>query len=253
MYRVRSAGSTSKRYNSLMKLGVNIDHVATLRQVRGASEPAPVLAGGICQAAGADSIVIHLREDRRHIQDQDLFLLKKIIKIKLNLEMSIAKEIVDIACLTRPDQVTLVPEKRQEVTTEGGLDVVSQLHRVKQACDRLKKAGIAVSLFIDPERKQIVAAKKIGVKIIELHTGRYADAKTAKAQNKYYKELAAATHFAKAKGMTVNAGHGLNYNNVSRIAKIKGIEELNIGYAIVCRAVIVGLERAVKEMQALIK
>lgn len=236
-----------------MKLGVNIDHVATVRQVRGANEPEPVLAGVICQASGADSIVIHLREDRRHIKDQDLFLLKKIIKVKLNLEMSIAEDIVDIACLARPDQATLVPEKRQEITTEGGLDVVSHLQRVKRACGRLKKAGIQVSLFIDPERKQIAASKKIGIEIIELHTGRYADAKTAKAQNKYFKELVAATRFAKSLGMTVNAGHGLDYNNVSRIAKIKGIEELNIGYAIVCRAVIVGLERAVKQMLTLIR
>jgi pyridoxine 5-phosphate synthase len=236
-----------------MKLGVNIDHVATLRQVRCTSVPEPVLAGGICQAAGADSIVIHLREDRRHIKEQDLFLLKKIIKVKLNLEMSVAEDIVDIACQAKPIQATLVPEKRQEITTEGGLDVISQMQRVRRVCDRLKKAGIQVSLFIDPEKNQIAAAKKIGVDLIELHTGRYAEAKNVRAQDKYYKELITATRFAKAKGMTVNAGHGLNYKNVSRIAKIKGIEELNIGYAIVCRAVLVGLERAVKEMIALIK
>jgi len=236
-----------------MKLGVNIDHVATLRQIRCASEPEPVLAGGICQAAGADSIVIHLREDRRHIKEQDLFLLKRIIKVKLNLEMSVAEDIVDIACKTFPDQATLVPEKRQEITTEGGLDVISYLYRVRRVCERLKKAGIQVSLFIDPEKNQISAAKRIGIKMIELHTGRYADAQTVHAREKYYKQLLAATRFAKSNGMTVNAGHGLNYKNVSRIAKIKGIEELNIGYAIICRAVIVGLQRAVKEMIALIR
>jgi pyridoxine 5-phosphate synthase len=236
-----------------MKLGVNIDHVATLRQLRRASEPEPVLAGGICQAAGADSIVIHLREDRRHIKEQDLFLLKKIIKVKLNLEMSVAEDIVDIACQARPDQATLVPEKRQEITTEGGLDVISHLRKVKQACQRLKKARIRVSLFIDPEKNQISAAKKIGIDLIELHTGRYADAKTAQARDKYFKQVLEAARFAKSQGMTVNAGHGLDYENVSRIAKIKELKELNIGYAIVCRAVLVGLERAVGEMIALIR
>lgn len=236
-----------------MKLGVNIDHVATLRQVRQAHEPEPVLAGQICEAAGADSIVIHLREDRRHIREQDLLLLKKIIKVKLNLEMSVAEDIVDIACKTKPDQATLVPEKRQEITTEGGLDVVGHLRRVKETCARLKKAGIRVSLFIDPEINQITAADKIGVDLIELHTGRYADAKTASARDRYFRQLAEACRFAKSKGMTVNAGHGLDYENVSRISKIKNIEELNIGYAIICRAVLVGLERAVKEMIALIK
>jgi pyridoxine 5-phosphate synthase len=236
-----------------MKLGVNIDHVATLRQLRRASEPEPVLAGGICQAAGADSIVIHLREDRRHIKEQDLFLLKKIIKVKLNLEMSVAEDIVDIACQARPDQATLVPEKRQEITTEGGLDVISHLRKVKQACQRLKKARIRVSLFIDPEKNQISAAKKIGIDLIELHTGRYADAKTAQARDKYFKQVLEAARFAKSQGMTVNAGHGLDYENVSRIAKIKELKELNIGYEIVCRAVLVGLERAVGEMIALIR
>jgi len=236
-----------------MKLGVNIDHVATLRQLRRANFPEPVLAGEICQAAGADSIVVHLREDRRHINERDVFLLKKTVRVKLNLEMSVAEEIVDIACQALPDQATLVPEKRQEITTEGGLDVITHLHRVKKVCERLKKAGIQVSLFIDPEKKQIAAAKKIGVQMIELHTGRYADAKNAQMREKYFRQLATANRFAQSLNITVNAGHGLDYNNVSRITKIKGIEELNIGYAIVCRAVLVGLERAVGEMIALIK
>lgn len=236
-----------------MKLGVNIDHVATLRQLRGSSEPEPVLAGQICQTAGADSIVIHLREDRRHIKEQDLFLLKRIIKIRLNLEMSVAEDIVDIACQAKPNQVTLVPEKRQEITTEGGLDVISNFDRIQRVYIRLKKAGIQVSLFINPEKNQIVATKKIGVRMIELHTGRYADAQTSQARERYYKQLLTATRFAKNQGMTINAGHGLNYKNVNRISEIEGIEELNIGYAIICRAVFVGLERAVKEMLTLIK
>ncbi len=235
-----------------MRLGVNIDHVATLREVRKASEPEPVFAALICEAAGADSIVAHLREDRRHIKERDLYILKKVIKTKLNLEMSVASEIVDIACQLKPDQATLVPEKRQELTTEGGLDVVSNFKKVKQVSGKLEKHAIAVSLFIDPDKSQIDAAKKAGGQIIELHTGRYADARNEKEEDKYFKELQAATHYAKTKGLIVNAGHGLNYYNVSRVAKIKDIAELNIGYSIVCRAVLVGLERAVKEMRMLI-
>jgi len=234
------------------KLGVNIDHVATLREVRQGIEPEPVFAALICQQAGADSIVVHLREDRRHIKDRDLYILKEVIKTKLNLEMSVAKGIVDIASKVRPDQVTLVPEKRQEITTEGGLDVLSHFKKIKQVLSRLEKQGITVSLFIDPDKRQINAAKKVGVGMIELHTGRYADAKNKKEQEKYFKELEMAAAYAKDKGLIVNAGHGLNYYNVSKVAKIKDIEELNIGYSIVCRAVIVGLERAVREMKALI-
>lgn len=235
-----------------MKLGVNIDHVATLREVRRGLEPEPVFAALAVQSAGADSIVIHLREDRRHIKDRDLYLLKEVVKIKLNLEMSVAPQIVDIACKARPEQATFVPEKRQEITTEGGLDVVRNFKKIAQAKSKLEKNNISVSLFIDPEKKQIDAAKKLKVKMIELHTGRYAEAKTQEGQEKYFKEIAVATRYAKSRGLEVFAGHGLNYYNVSRIAKIKGIEELNIGYAIVCRAVITGIERAVREMKALI-
>ncbi len=235
-----------------MQLGVNIDHVATVREVRHGLEPEPVFAAVICQAAGADSIVVHLREDRRHIKDKDLVILKEIVRKKLNLEMSTACDIVDIACRVRPDQATLVPEKRQEITTEGGLDVVKNFRKVKETIRKLQKQGIEVSLFIDPDKKQIDAAKKVGVKMIELHTGRYADAKNDKEENKYFKELEAAVKYAGSKGLVVNAGHGLNYYNVGRVAKIKGIEELNIGYSIVCRAVSVGLERAVREMKMLI-
>jgi len=235
-----------------VKLGVNIDHVATLREVRRGIEPEPVFAALACQAAGAEAIVIHLREDRRHIKERDLYILKEAVKIKLNLEMSVAEEIVKIACSARPDQATLVPEKRQELTTEGGLDVVSHFKKIKSACQKLKNSGIATSLFIDPDKKQIDAAKKIGVTMIELHTGRYADAAGGKERLKYLKEIKTAAAYAKRRGLDVCAGHGLNYYNVSDIAKIAEIEELNIGYSIVCRAVLAGLELAVRQMKALI-
>jgi pyridoxine 5-phosphate synthase len=235
-----------------MKLGINIDHIATLRQARQGREPEPALAGLICQQAGSDSIVVHLREDRRHIQDADLYLLKKILKVRLNLEMSMAEEIVRIACRLKPEQATLVPEKRQELTTEGGLDVAANLARVKEVTARLKKAGIAVSLFIDPEKKQIDAALKAGVKIIELHTGRFAEARNIKEEDSRFLELKRAVRYAREKRLVVNAGHGLNYHNVSRIASIKGIEELNIGYAVICHAALAGLRHSVQEMRALI-
>lgn len=234
------------------KLGVNIDHVATVREVRAGIEPEPVFAALICEANGADSIVVHLREDRRHIKERDLFILKEVVKTKLNLEMSQAREIVEIACKVRPEQVTLVPEKRQELTTEGGLDVAGNFKKIKEAREKLEKNGVVVSLFIDPDKRQIEATKKLGLGMIELHTGRYAEARNEREQERYFKELENAVSLALAKGLVVNAGHGLNYYNVSRVAKIKGIEELNIGYSIVCRAVLVGLERAVKEMKMLI-
>ena len=235
-----------------MLLGVNIDHIATLREVRRGIEPEPVMAALVCEASGADSIVVHLREDRRHIKEKDLRILKKVVRTKLNLEMSIAPDIVRIACEVKPDQATLVPERRQELTTEGGLDVVTNFGKIKEAVKKLKQSGIPVSLFIDPDKKQIAAAAKIGIKMIELHTGRYAQAQNTSAENKYFKELVEATRFAKRKGLAVFAGHGLNYYNVSRVARIKGIAELNIGYSIVCRAAITGLAVAVKQMKALI-
>ncbi len=237
----------------MLNLGVNIDHIATLREVRHGIEPEPAYAASIAQTAGADSIVVHLREDRRHIKERDLLLLKEIVKVKLNLEMSIAEGIVAIACKVKPDQATLVPEKRQELTTEGGLDAVSNFKKIKQAIGKLIKSGIDVSLFIDPDKKQIDAAERLGVKMIELHTGRYADAKNKKERDNYFEELEMAVNYAKNKGMHVFAGHGLNYYNVSRVAKIKDIEELNIGYSIVCRAVTVGLGQAILQMKALIK
>ncbi|MFH0762598.1 MAG: pyridoxine 5'-phosphate synthase [Candidatus Omnitrophota bacterium] len=233
------------------KLGVNIDHVATLREARRGTEPEPVLAALACEAAGADSIVVHLREDRRHIKDRDLFLLKKTVKTRLNLEMSSAAEIVGIACKVSPDQSTLVPEKRRELTTEGGLGVTANFKKVREAVRKLQGRGISVNLFIDPDKKQIEAAKKTGAQMIELHTGRYADAKDKKEQDKYFKEITAAVGYARQIGLVVNAGHGLNYNNTKRVAEISGIEELNIGYSIICRAVMTGLAQAVREMKAL--
>ncbi|MBI5144995.1 MAG: pyridoxine 5'-phosphate synthase, partial [Candidatus Omnitrophica bacterium] len=179
------------------RLGVNIDHIATLRQVRKGIEPEPVFAAFICEAEGAQGIVVHLREDRRHIQDRDLYLLKEVVKVKLNLEMSVAPAIVEIACKVKPDQATLVPEKRQEITTEGGLDVVSNFKRVEEVVDKLQNNGIDVSLFIDPDKKQIDAAKKTGVKIIELHTGRYSEAKNNQQQEKYFRELESAVNYAR--------------------------------------------------------
>lgn len=235
------------------KLGVNIDHVASVRQLRGAQEPQPVIAALLCLDSGADSIVVHLREDRRHINDNDLKIIRKVIRKRLNLEMSVNKEIVDIACKIRPDQATLVPEKRREVTTEGGLDVANNLSKVKNAVIKLGRSGIEVSLFIDPSFRQIDASVKSGVRMIELHTGRYADAKNRKEEDKYFRELERAVKYACAKGLVVNAGHGLDYYNAGRVARIKGIAELNIGYAIVCRAVLTGLAQAVREMKDLIK
>ena len=234
------------------KLGVNIDHVATLRQARRGLKPEPVEAALVCEKAGADSIVAHLREDRRHINDKDISNLRKSIKTKFNLEMSIAPGIVDIAYRIMPDQVTLVPEKRQELTTEGGLDVVKYLRKIIPVTKKLQDRGIEVSLFIDPDKKQIDAAKITRALMIELHTGRFADAKNKIAQDKYLKQIKEAAKYASMLELSVNAGHGLDYSNVSKIAKIKEIEELNIGYSIICRAIFTGLDKAVKQMKALI-
>lgn len=247
-----SEGKSTGSIIKVMRLGVNIDHVATLRQARGGREPDPVAAAFLCEANGAESIVAHLREDRRHIQDRDILLLKKTVRTKFNLEMSVAEDIVRIAVKLRPDQATLVPEKRQELTTEGGLDVAANMRKIREAALRLAGRGIEVSLFIEPVKKQIDAAGKAGARMIELHTGRYADALDNRSRDKYFQELKTAAHYAKDLGMAVNAGHGLDYNNVSRVASIKEIEELNIGYSIVCRAVMAGLAQAVREMKALI-
>ncbi|MDD2927280.1 MAG: pyridoxine 5'-phosphate synthase [Candidatus Omnitrophica bacterium] len=237
----------------MMRLGVNIDHIATLRQARGGLEPEPVFGALIAEAAGADAIVAHLREDQRHIKDKDIFLLKEVVNTRFNLEMSIAPEIIRVASKIKPDQATLVPERRRELTTEGGLNVVKKQKKIGQAVKKLETAGIEVSLFIDPNKNQIRAAKKTGARFIELHTGAYANARTKAEENKRVTELKSAVVFARGIGLRVFAGHGLNYNNVSRIAALKEIEELNIGHAIISRAVFSGLGRAVGEMKDLIK
>lgn len=235
----------------MAKLGVNIDHVATLRQARRTVEPDPVAACVIAELAGADAITVHLREDRRHINERDVEILRKVVQTKLNLEMSIAPEIVKIACQIKPCQVTLVPERRQEITTEGGLDVVAQEKKISQTISRLKKEGIVVSLFIDAQKKQIEAAKRAQAAFVELHTGRYANAKSEKEKAKQLEILAKGAAFAKLIGLRVNAGHGLNYwNTKALLKKIPDLEELNIGHSIISRAVLVGLGRAVREMMA---
>jgi len=234
------------------KLGVNIDHIATLRQARREFEPDPILAASICEKAGAHSIVAHLREDRRHINDKDVKILRKTVRTRFNLEMSINKSIVDIACSIKPDQVTLVPEKRQELTTEGGLDVARHYKRIQNASKRLQDKNIEVSLFIDPVKKQIDKTLEMGVNMIELHTGEYACAKTKEKMRKEFNRIKTMTQYAISLGIIVNAGHGLKYNNTRQIAKIKGVEELNIGHSIISRAAFVGLEKAVKEMLKII-
>lgn len=236
----------------MIKLGVNIDHVATVRQARGGVEPDPVHAAVIAELAGADGITVHLREDRRHIQDRDLRLLRDTVKTSLNLEMAASDEIIAIALDVRPDMVTLVPEKREELTTEGGLDVKRSRERVAQAVRQLKDSGIFVSLFIDPDLDQVKESSKAGADAVEIHTGAYADSLTYKATQAEYEKIFEACKFGRKLGMVVNAGHGLNYRNVSQIARIKDIYELNIGHSIISRAVLVGLERAVREMKELL-
>jgi pyridoxine 5-phosphate synthase len=233
------------------ELGVNIDHVATLRQARKTYEPDPVTAAALAELGGADAITIHLREDRRHIQDRDVRVLKETVPIKLNLELSVADEIIGIACQVKPDQATIVPERREEVTTEGGLDVVTHRAAVAKAIQRLKAEGISVSLFLDPDPKQIELAEHLLANAVELHTGKYALARGA-AQHEQLIALTTAGKLVCDAGLTLHAGHGLNYHNVIPIARIPQMHELNIGHAIVARAVFVGLERAVREMKTLI-
>ncbi|MCX5665811.1 MAG: pyridoxine 5'-phosphate synthase [Candidatus Omnitrophica bacterium] len=237
----------------MTKLGVNIDHVATVREARGGANPDPVEAAMDCIGAGCDSIVCHLREDRRHIKDDDVWRLREAVKTVLNLEMSIAKDIVEIACKVRPEQTTLVPEKRRELTTEGGLDVVKYFGKIARVIEKFNEKKIETSLFIDPSRVQIDASKKAGASIIELHTGEYADARTNSARLKELDKIKRSAEYAISIGLEVNAGHGLNYANVRDVAMIKGINELNIGHSIVARAIIVGMRQAVEEMIGLIK
>ena len=233
-------------------LGVNIDHVATVRQARRTVEPDPVWAAAAAELGGADAITVHLREDRRHIQDRDLEVLKETVQVKLNLESAITPAMTAIACRVRPDQVTLVPENRAEVTTEGGLDVVGQRSAVTTAVEQLHAAGIVVSLFIDPDPDQIEAAASLGVATIELHTGSYANATTDADRKRELHALARAATLTRQAGLGLNAGHGLTYRNVMPVANLNGMHELNIGHSIVARAVFVGMTEAVREMKRLI-
>ncbi len=235
------------------KLGVNIDHIATLRQQRHSGVPDVLLAARTCELAGADSIVAHLREDRRHIQDRDIRALRHSVRSRLNLEMSIAPDIVDLASVIKPDQATLVPEKRQELTTEGGLDVRRMPQKIERVVRRLQLRGIEVSLFIEPDIRQIKAAHAIGCRIIELHTGRYADSRGLPEKKKQLARIREAVDFSRGLGLTVNAGHGLDYVNVCPIAALPHMNELNIGYSIVCYSVFVGLSNAVRQMKQLIQ
>ncbi len=233
-------------------LGVNIDHIATLRQVRGTPYPEPVEAALLAEKAGADGITAHLREDRRHIQDRDLRLLREMIHTRLNMEMAVTDEMITIASQIRPDACCLVPEKREELTTEGGLDVRGQFDRVKTACAALAGVGIEVSLFIDPDPAQVEAAHKAGAPVIELHTGSYAEAR-AESRERELRQIKHAAQLASDLGMQVNAGHGIHYHNVEAIARIPQIVELNIGHAIVARAVLTGWVEAVREMKRLMR
>ncbi len=231
-------------------LGVNIDHVATIREARKTIEPDPVWAAAAAELGGADAITVHLREDRRHIQDRDLEVLKKTVQVKLNLELAMNPLMVDIACRVAPDQVTIVPENREEVTTEGGLDVIRHKKELAAVISKLRDAGITVSLFIDPEPAQIDTAASLLVPAVELHTGAYANA-NKDSQNEL-QILAQAATFVHQAGLILNAGHGLTYRNVTPIAEIQGMDELNIGHSIVARAVFVGMAEAVREMRELI-
>jgi pyridoxine 5-phosphate synthase len=237
----------------VIKLGVNIDHVATLRQARGTRFPDPVQAALEAEHAGADAITLHLREDRRHIQERDVELLRQALQTRMNLEMAVTPEMVAYACRQRPEECCLVPERRQELTTEGGLDVVSHRTAVTNACRQLREAGVRVSLFVDADPVQIEAAAQAGAPVIEIHTGRYADAENAEARGQELARIELAVQQGLALGLQVNAGHGLHYHNVQPIAAIAGIAELNIGHAIVSRAVFSGLQEAVREMKRLMR
>lgn len=233
-------------------LGVNIDHVATVRQARRTYEPDPVWAATLAELGGADGITVHLREDRRHINDRDLRILRETVTVKLNLEMACEDDVVAIACQTRPDQATLVPERREEVTTEGGLDVRSQQKRVADVIGRLQDAGISVSLFLDPDPRQIETAAELKADAVELHTGQYALAPPGLAQQSQLETLVSAGALVRQAGMVLHAGHGLTYRNVKPVATIEGMHELNIGHSIIARAIMVGLEQAVREMKRLV-
>jgi pyridoxine 5-phosphate synthase len=233
----------------MIRLGVNLDHVATVRQARRAQEPDPVAAAILALLGGADSITLHLREDRRHVQERDVRLMRQVVTGRLILELAAAPAIVDIACEVKPDEATLVPERREELTTEGGLNVVAHQKEVGQAMERLRKAGVEVSLFVDPDTLQIDTAKLLGAKAVEIQTARYSEARTAGDRERELQHLRESADFARQHGLHVHMGHGLNYTNVQAVVRIAGVEELNIGHSIVSRAVLVGMERAVREMK----
>ncbi len=241
------------RRTKMAHLAINVDHVATIRQARGITEPDPVTAAAICELAGAEGIVVHLREDRRHIQDRDVRILRETVQTKLNLEMGAAREIIAIALDIVPDMVTLVPEKRAELTTEGGLDIVGQKKKLAQTVARMNKSNIPVSLFIDPDLEQVKASLDIGATFVELHTGTYADAADEKERDRQFELIRVAAEEAHLLGLRVNAGHGLNYTNTAAIAALDCIEELSIGHAIISRAVFSGLDKAVRDMRAIIE
>jgi len=234
------------------RLSVNIDHIATLRQARMGAEPDPVAAAVIAELAGAEGIIAHLREDRRHVQDRDLRLLRQTVQTKLNLEMAATEEMQRIALEVKPDFTTLVPEKREELTTEGGLEVASRIDFMRSYIGKLQQGGIVVSLFIDPDDKQIAASKKTGADWVEIHTGAYANARSGNDRERELGKIVEAVKLASSLGLRVGAGHGLNYINVQAVARIPAVEELNIGHSIISRASLVGLERAVREMSGLI-
>ncbi|WP_028470287.1 pyridoxine 5'-phosphate synthase [Neptunomonas japonica] len=238
---------------SRLLLGINIDHVATLRQARGTRYPDTVLAAALAEEAGADGITVHLREDRRHIQDRDIYMLKDTLQTRMNFEMAVTEEMIAIASEVKPSHCCLVPEKREELTTEGGLDVVGQLEKIKSATQRLAANQIEVSLFIDPDNAQIDATIACGAPVIELHTGAYADADNPQIQRLELERIQKAAAYAYEKGLIVNAGHGLHYHNVEQIAEIPQLNELNIGHGIIARAVFVGLKEAVSEMRKLMQ
>ncbi len=240
------------RSDRVSKLSVNIDHIATIRQARKGTEPDPIAAAVLAELAGASGIIAHLREDRRHVQDRDLRILREVVQTKLNMEMAATDEMEHIARQIKPDFSTLVPEKREELTTEGGLEVASRIEFMKSYISRLREAGIIVSLFVDPDEKQIAAAKKAGADWVEIHTGTYANARGKEGQNREFSKITEAAQLASSLGLHVGAGHGLNYSNVARIMAIPEVEELNIGHSIISRAALVGIDRAVREMKQLL-
>jgi len=237
----------------IKKLGLNIDHIATLREARHADYPDPAAAAVIAELSGVDGITVHLREDRRHIKDRDVYLLREIVKVRFNLEMALQPDIIETAIKIVPDDVCIVPEKREEITTEGGLDVIKNIENLKNVIPQFHEKGITVSLFIDPDKAQIETAKNVGADFIELHTGRYSSSRSTEIKNSELSALIECAGFASSTGLGVNAGHGLNYNNVYQVAMIEEIETLNIGHSIISRAVISGLEKALSDMIAILE